>query len=206
VFKYGVTGAWVTGLEAVVPPGEVVSVGGPIRKDVAGYDLTSLLIGSERTLGIITAAWLKLLPAPEAALPVAAFYGGVVDGFAAIEQVLGRGTLALARRRLDRREREPRRQGQRGHRRPRRPSRGGGRRDARNSGGDTPFPPAAGGVPATATFTRRSSSDRRTKTNSPAKSAAEELLALAVRLGGSISGEHGVGIAKRSTPARRPLV
>ena len=38
-FKYGVTGAWVTGLEAVVPPGEIVAVGGPIRKDVAGYDL-----------------------------------------------------------------------------------------------------------------------------------------------------------------------
>ena len=38
-FKYGVTGRWVTGLEAVVAPGEVVEVGGPLRKDVAGYDL-----------------------------------------------------------------------------------------------------------------------------------------------------------------------
>ena len=51
-FKYGVTGAWVTGLEAVVPPGEIVAVGGPIRKDVAGYDLKGLLIGSEGTLGV----------------------------------------------------------------------------------------------------------------------------------------------------------
>jgi glycolate oxidase subunit GlcD len=100
-FKYGVTGAWVTGLEAVVPPGEVVSVGGPIRKDVAGYDLKSLLIGSEGTLGIITAAWLKLLPAPEAALPVAAFYGGVVDGCAAIERVLGNGLRVAALEYLD---------------------------------------------------------------------------------------------------------
>ena len=50
-FKYGVTGRWVTGLEAVVPPGEVVEVGGPLRKDVAGYDLKSLLIGSEGTSG-----------------------------------------------------------------------------------------------------------------------------------------------------------
>jgi len=40
-FKYGVTGAWVTGLEAVVPPGEIVRVGGFVRKDVAGYDLKS---------------------------------------------------------------------------------------------------------------------------------------------------------------------
>ena len=38
-FKYGVTGRWVTGLEAVSPPGEVIPVGGPVRKDVAGYDL-----------------------------------------------------------------------------------------------------------------------------------------------------------------------
>ena len=70
-FKYGVTGEWVTGLEAAVPPGELVTVGGATRKDVAGYDLRSLLIGSEGTLGIVTAAWLRLVPAPEAACPVA---------------------------------------------------------------------------------------------------------------------------------------
>ncbi len=71
-FKYGVTGAWVTGLEVVLAPGELVTIGGPIRKDVAGYDLKSLLIGSEGTLGVVTAAWVKLIPAPEAALPLAA--------------------------------------------------------------------------------------------------------------------------------------
>ena len=59
-FKYGTTGRWVTGLEAVVAPGELIAVGGPIRKDVAGYDVKSLLIGSEGTLGIVTAAWLTL--------------------------------------------------------------------------------------------------------------------------------------------------
>ena len=61
-FKYGTTGAWVTGLEAVLPPGEVVSVGGPIRKDVAGYDLKSLLIGSEGTLAFTTQVELRLWP------------------------------------------------------------------------------------------------------------------------------------------------
>jgi len=50
-----------------------VSIGGPIRKDVAGYDLKSLIVGSEGTLGIVTAAWVKLLPAPESQLPVVAF-------------------------------------------------------------------------------------------------------------------------------------
>lgn len=101
-FKYGVTGRWVTGLEAVVPPGEIVSVGGPIRKDVAGYDLKSLLIGSEGTLGIVTAAWLRLLPAPEAFLPVVAFYGDTEAGCDAIQRILGSGIDAAAIEYLDR--------------------------------------------------------------------------------------------------------
>src|SRR5581483_3656017 len=66
-FKYGVTGDWVTGIEAVIPPGEIVTFGGPLRKDVAPYDLVSLLVGSEGTLGLVTAAWLRLVPAPELA-------------------------------------------------------------------------------------------------------------------------------------------
>jgi glycolate oxidase subunit GlcD len=100
-FKYGVTGRWVTGLEAVVPPGEVVEVGGPLRKDVAGYDLKSLLIGSEGTLGIVTAAWLRLIPAPEAAVPVIALYADVRTGCAAIERVLGSGIQPAALEYLD---------------------------------------------------------------------------------------------------------
>jgi glycolate oxidase subunit GlcD len=100
-YKYGATGTWVTGLEAVVPPGEIVSVGGPIRKDVAGYDLKSLLIGSEGTLGIVTAAWLRLLPAPEVTLPVAAFYRDVAAGCAAILRVVGSGIGSTAIEFLD---------------------------------------------------------------------------------------------------------
>jgi glycolate oxidase subunit GlcD len=65
--KYGVTGAWVASLEVVLAPGELVHVGGWAAKDVAGYDLRSLLIGSEGTLGVITAVGLRLLPAPETA-------------------------------------------------------------------------------------------------------------------------------------------
>src|SRR2546429_7724868 len=95
-FKYGATGAWVTGLEAVVPPGEVVTVGGAIRKDVAGYDVKSLLIGSEGTLGIVTAAWLRLIPAPETTLPVAAFHADTASGCEAILRVVGSGIQATA--------------------------------------------------------------------------------------------------------------
>src|SRR6266699_1374065 len=95
-FKYGVTGTWVTGLEVVVPPGELVQLGGPLRQDVAGYDLKSLLIGSEGTLGVITAAWLRLSPAPEAAWPVIGFFDGVPGGVAAIERVIGSGLPVAA--------------------------------------------------------------------------------------------------------------
>jgi glycolate oxidase subunit GlcD len=100
-FKYGATGAWVTGIEAVVMPGEVVRVGGAVRKDVAGYDLRALLVGSEGTLGVITAVWLRLLPAPEAFLPVVAFYEGASAGCSAIERVLGNGIPAAALEFLD---------------------------------------------------------------------------------------------------------
>ena len=100
-FKYGVTGKWVTGLEAAVPPGELITVGGPTRKDVAGYDLRSLLIGSEGTLGIVTAAWLRLVPAPEAAYPIAAFYDGIAAGCRAIERVFGAGLEVAALEYLD---------------------------------------------------------------------------------------------------------
>ena len=100
-FKYGVTGRWVTGIEAVVPPGEVVSLGGPIRKDVAGYDLRSLLVGSEGTLGIVTAAWLRLQPAPEAELPLVAFLRDTRSGCEALEAVLGSGVYPTAVEYLD---------------------------------------------------------------------------------------------------------
>src|SRR5207302_11514311 len=100
-FKYGVTGAWVTGLEAVVAPGELIAVGGPIRKDVAGYDLRGALVGSEGTLGVVTGAWIRLIPAPEAAYPVVGFYPDAAAGCAAIEAVLGSGLLVAALEFLD---------------------------------------------------------------------------------------------------------
>ncbi len=100
-FKYGVTGSWVTGLEAVLAPGEVVSIGGPVRKDVAGYDLRALLVGSEGTLGIVTAAWVRLVPAPEAQLPVVAFYPDAAAGCGALGTVLASGLRAAAIEYLD---------------------------------------------------------------------------------------------------------
>ena len=100
-FKYGVTGNWVTGIEAVIPPGEIVTFGGPIRKDVAGYDLKSLLGGSEGTLGLVTVAWLRLVPAPELELPVIGLYRDAEAGISAIERVLASGAVPAAIEYLD---------------------------------------------------------------------------------------------------------
>jgi glycolate oxidase subunit GlcD len=100
-FKYGVTGSWVTGLEVVLAPGELVRIGGVARKDVGGYDLKSLLVGSEGTLGIVTGAWLKLLPAPPVALPVVGFYPDTETGTAALTAVLTSGIVPSAVEFLD---------------------------------------------------------------------------------------------------------
>jgi glycolate oxidase len=63
--KYGVTRHYVCGLEAVLPSGEIITRGGKLVKDVTGYDLIQLLIGSEGTLAVVTKIVLRLLPLPK---------------------------------------------------------------------------------------------------------------------------------------------
>jgi len=89
--KYGVTGAWVAGIEVALAPGELVQVGGWAAKDVAGYDLKSLLVGSEGTLGVITAVRLRLLPAPEAASALVVFLRTRAEGCSAMRELLASG-------------------------------------------------------------------------------------------------------------------
>jgi glycolate oxidase len=62
--KYGVTRDYVLGLEAVLPDGEIINIGGRTVKNVTGYDLVALLIGSEGTLAIVTKIICKVLPRP----------------------------------------------------------------------------------------------------------------------------------------------
>ncbi len=64
--KYGVTRNYVMGLEVVLPDGEVLWTGNKCVKDVAGYSLRDLFLGSEGTLGVITQVLLKLIPQPAA--------------------------------------------------------------------------------------------------------------------------------------------
>lgn len=72
--KYGTTKDYVIGLEAVLANGEIIRTGGKLMKDVAGYDLTKLLVGSEGTLAIITEATLKLIPPPKSKMTMLAMF------------------------------------------------------------------------------------------------------------------------------------
>ncbi len=99
--KYGTTGAWVTGVEAVVLPGEVVRFGGRVRKNVAAFDIAHLLVGSEGTLGLVTAVTLRLMPPPERAIPVVATYPGRSAACAAVLAVAGSGLVPAALEFLD---------------------------------------------------------------------------------------------------------
>lgn len=72
--KYGVTRDYVMGMEVVLPTGEIVWLGNKCVKDVAGYSMKDLFIGSEGTLGIITEVLLKLVPKPKARRTMLALY------------------------------------------------------------------------------------------------------------------------------------
>ena len=72
--KYGVTRDYVLGLEVVLADGELIRTGGRNVKDVMGYDLTRLFVGSEGTLGIITEATLRLRPVPAPKVTLLAFF------------------------------------------------------------------------------------------------------------------------------------
>jgi glycolate oxidase len=91
--KYGVTKDYVLGLEVVTPEGEIIRTGGRTVKNVTGYDLTKLIVGSEGTLGIITEATLKLSPKPEATKTLMAVFDDIVHAGEAITKILSSGIL-----------------------------------------------------------------------------------------------------------------
>ena len=89
--KYGVTTGYVLGLEVVLADGAVLRTGRRTPKGVAGYDLTSLFVGSEGTLGIITEITVSLRPAPEASLTLAAVFPTVATAGAAVTAITAAG-------------------------------------------------------------------------------------------------------------------
>jgi glycolate oxidase len=99
--KYGVTRNYVLGLEAVLPTGEVIRTGGRLWKDVAGYDLTRLLTGSEGTLAVITEVTVALLPLPAVARTGVAYFPTLADAGRAVAGVISDGIVPATLEFLD---------------------------------------------------------------------------------------------------------
>ncbi len=85
--KYGVTGDQVLGVEAVLMDGRVIRTGRKTLKGVSGYDLTSLLVGSEGTLGVLTSLTLRLRPQPEAVRTVLLPFASVGEAASSVARI-----------------------------------------------------------------------------------------------------------------------
>jgi len=91
--KYGVTGDYVMALEVVLADGRVFRTGGKAIKNVTGYKLVQLLVGSEGTLGIVTEVTVKLLAMPEAKRTALVTFPKLTDASQAVNAVLSAGIL-----------------------------------------------------------------------------------------------------------------
>ena len=95
-FKYGVTRQYVLGLEAVLPNGDIIRTGGKVVKNVVGYDLTQLLVGSEGTLAIVTQIILRLIPKPPARATVRATFTDVPRAVNAVSRLIAARVVPAA--------------------------------------------------------------------------------------------------------------
>ncbi len=94
--KYGVTGRYVTGLEAVLPGGETIKLGGKRAKDVTGYNLIPLLVGSEGTLAVLTQITLKLLPLPKASMDLLFLFDKIDSATSLASSIMAEGRIIPA--------------------------------------------------------------------------------------------------------------
>lgn len=100
--KYGVTRNYVMGLEVVLPDGEVLWTGNKCVKDVAGYSLRDLFIGSEGTLGVITKVLLKLIPKPTAKKTLVATFAQMDQAAQAVSDIIAAQIIPCTLEFLDR--------------------------------------------------------------------------------------------------------
>ncbi len=100
--KYGVTGDFVLALEVVLADGAILRTGRRTVKGVAGYDLTSLFVGSEGTLGIITEVTLRLLPAPARPMTLLATFPDLRAAGDAVQAIIATGISPSMLELLDR--------------------------------------------------------------------------------------------------------
>jgi len=100
--KYGITRNYVMGLQVVMPDGEVMQTGNKCVKDVAGYALKDIFIGSEGTLGVITQILLKLIPKPAAKKTMLATYGQMDEAAQTVSDIIAAQIIPCTLEFLDR--------------------------------------------------------------------------------------------------------
>jgi glycolate oxidase len=100
--KYGVTRDYVMGLEVVLPTGEVIFTGNKCVKDVAGYSLRDLFIGSEGTLGVVTKVLLSLIPKPAAGKTLLAIFDRMEDAANTVSAIIAAKIIPCTLEFLDR--------------------------------------------------------------------------------------------------------
>lgn len=100
--KYGTTKDWVQSIRAVLPTGEKIKAGTKARKNVVGYNLLQLIIGSEGTLATITEATLRLIPNPTSQATFIALFESVADSAQAVQAMLKSGVTPCALEFIDR--------------------------------------------------------------------------------------------------------
>ncbi len=94
--KYGVTKDYVLGLEAVLPTGEIVNTGGRVLKNVTGYNLTQLIVGSEGTLAVITKIIFRLIPLPKMKKVILIAFNSLEDATDAVIKIFQKGITPSA--------------------------------------------------------------------------------------------------------------
>ena len=100
--KYGVTTNHLLAVELVLPDGEVVVLGDGLDDDAFGYDLTGVVCGAEGTMGIVTAATLRLVPLPEAVATMLAVFATVAEATATVSAIIAAGIVPAALEMMDR--------------------------------------------------------------------------------------------------------
>ncbi|MBT9153252.1 MAG: putative FAD-linked oxidoreductase [Firmicutes bacterium] len=100
--KYGVTGRYVMAMELITPTGEVVQLGGKLTKDVTGYDLKQLIVGSEGTLGIVSHATIKLTGLPTAKSNLLVLFNTPKDAIDVVPVIMAKGTIPTSMEFMDR--------------------------------------------------------------------------------------------------------
>jgi glycolate oxidase len=100
--KYGITRNYVMGLEVVLPDGEILWTGNKCVKDVAGYSLRDLFIGSEGTLGVITKVLLRLIPRPAAKKTMVATFNAMDQAAQCVSDIIAAQIIPCTLEFLDR--------------------------------------------------------------------------------------------------------